>query len=158
MKVVVVVVVVVFFILKKIIKVGYCHPATPLKPTCRYDSFNFNTNSQCFLSGSQSGYLSLLGPASFWQRFKRFVGRTFATPLLSDALPAILSWCPCVRTLYWLYFRDYHASVAVIAPFLDLSLFLMVQKVRLEWFLSLLLASHRVPHGVILIPLGDIFA
>ena len=39
---------------------------------------------------------TLLGPpwpswASFWQRFKRFVGRTFATPLLSDALPGILS-------------------------------------------------------------------
>ena len=45
----VVVVVVVLFILKKIIKVGYCQRVTPLKLASRYDSLNFNTNSQRFL-------------------------------------------------------------------------------------------------------------
>ena len=53
--VVVAVVVVVFINSKEIIVVGYCHPATPLKPKRQYDSLNFNTNSQRFLRPPQAG-------------------------------------------------------------------------------------------------------
>ena len=61
---------------------------------------------------------------STWRASARFVGCSFVTLLLSDALRAILSWYPCVHTLRRLYFRDYHASLAVVAPLLDLSWFL----------------------------------
>ena len=37
---------------------------------------------------------------------KRFVGYTFATPVLSYALPAILSRHPCSQTRCWQHFRD----------------------------------------------------
>ncbi len=66
--------------------------------------------------------LLLLYPP-FSERTKRFVGYTFATSVLSDALPAILSRQPCVYMLHRLYFRDIHALLAVVAPLLDESWF-----------------------------------
>ena len=55
----------------------------------------------------------------FRERTKRFVGYTFATPVLSDALPAILSRRACSQMPQWLYFREIHALLAVVAPLLD---------------------------------------
>ena len=70
----------------------------------------FNSYSQRILWPRESGSLSSLSPAPFRERTKRFVGYTFATPVLSYASPATLSRHLCSQVLCGPYFRDTHAQ------------------------------------------------